>query len=98
MANRSHRNQGHIGVNALKKSGKSHSSEVANVPPTMETYHSVLVEDCLEALRKIPDDSVQLIVCDPPYNILMADWDDHEDSLASLFLCLPLCLISWNTI
>ena len=82
MANRSHRNQGHIGMNALKKSGKAHSSEIANASPTTETYHSVLVEDCLEALKKIPDNSVQLIVCDPPYNILMADWDNHEDYIS----------------
>ena len=30
-------------------------------------------------LKTLPDDSVQLIICDPPYNILMADWDIHED-------------------
>lgn len=82
MANRSHRNQGHIGMNALKKSGKAHSSDVGAAAPITETFHAVLVEDCLEALRKIPDNSIQLIVCDPPYNILMADWDDHEDYIS----------------
>lgn len=79
MANRSHRNQGHIGMNALRKSGKAHASEGIDRQPTEHTYHSVLVADCLEALKRIPDDSVQLIVCDPPYNILMAHWDEHED-------------------
>jgi site-specific DNA-methyltransferase (adenine-specific) len=29
----------------------------------------------------LPDDSVQLIVCDPPYNIQLAHWDTHEDYL-----------------
>lgn len=82
MANRSHRNQGHIGMNALKKSGKAHSSENTKGIPVKETYHSVLVEDCLAALKRIPDNSVQLIVCDPPYNILMADWDDRVDYIA----------------
>lgn len=82
MANRSHRNQGHIGMNALKKSGKSHSSAVENAAPTNETFHAVLVKDCLEALKEIPDNSVQLIICDPPYNILMADWDNHDDYIS----------------
>ncbi len=39
-------------------------------------------------LRQLPDESVQLIVCDPPYNIQMADWDSHETYLewAALWL------------
>lgn len=82
MANRSHRNQGHIGMNALKKAGKAHSSESSSSHETTHTYHSVLVEDCLDALKKLPDNSVQLIVCDPPYNILMADWDEHDDYIS----------------
>lgn len=83
MANRSHRNQGHIGMNALRKSGRAHSSEgVAAVAPLNRTYHSVFSADCLDVLRRLPDSSVQLIVCDPPYNILMADWDQHADYLS----------------
>ena len=43
------------------------------------TYHAVVVADCLDLLGKLPDNSVQLIICDPPYNIRMALWDDHDD-------------------
>ncbi len=82
MANRSHHNQGHMGMNALRKSGRLHRSEDVVSQPLDTTYHAVLTTDCLELLRRLPDDSVQLIVCDPPYNILMADWDDHEDYLS----------------
>ena len=82
MANRSHRNQGHIGMNALKKSGKSHRSENVSAFPTDKTFHAVLTADCLDLLRQLPDGSIQLIVCDPPYNILMADWDKHADYLS----------------
>lgn len=83
MANRSHRNQGHIGMNALRKAGKAHTSEIDN-PMTLlpETYHAVFSADCLEVLKTLPDNSIQLIVCDPPYNILMADWDEYDDYLA----------------
>jgi site-specific DNA-methyltransferase (adenine-specific) len=76
MTNRSHRNHGHIGMNALKKNGRRHSS-AASIPalPPERTVHSVLVEDCESLLKNLPDASVQLIICDPPYNIRMARWD-----------------------
>jgi len=82
MANRSHRNQGHIGMNALRKAGKAHVSEVDNAMALLpETYHAVFSADCFDVLKTIPDGSIQLIVCDPPYNILMADWDEYDDYL-----------------
>jgi site-specific DNA-methyltransferase (adenine-specific) len=80
MPNRSHFNAGHIAVNALRKSGREHSSYghvSAGVPD--RTVHAVLNLDCLELLSEIPDGSIQLIVCDPPYNIQLAEWDDRED-------------------
>jgi site-specific DNA-methyltransferase (adenine-specific) len=81
MANRSHRNQGHIGMNALKRAGKTHSSAIVADGNVGETIHAVFTADCLELLSSLPDDSIQLIVCDPPYNILMADWDRHDEYL-----------------
>jgi site-specific DNA-methyltransferase (adenine-specific) len=79
MPNRSHRNAGHIGMNRLRKSGLAHSSaSVATLPVVAATSHVVAVGDCLQTLRKIPDQSVQLVVCDPPYNINVAAWDDLE--------------------
>lgn len=84
MGNRSHRNTGHIGMNSLRKRGGSHASELlvdsAEVPET--TFHCAATMDCLELLGKLPDKSVQLIVCDPPYNIQLAHWDVHTDYLA----------------
>lgn len=80
MPNRSHFNAGHISVNALRKSGREHSSRVrvSNEVPD-RTVHAVLNLDCLELLAEIPDGSIQLIVCDPPYNIQLAEWDDRAD-------------------
>ena len=83
MANRSHRNHGHIGMNALRKSGKKHRSEDILAASSIDrTYHAVFAGDCLDVLRRLPDNSVQLIICDPPYNILMADWDKRGDYLS----------------
>ena len=79
MSNRSHRNAGHIGMNRLRKAGLLHSS--ARAAPAVDattTSHIVAVADCLETLRKIPDRSIQLVICDPPYNISVADWDDLD--------------------
>ena len=82
MVNRSHRNQGHIGMNTLLKAGKTHRSGDGLTGACTKTVHAVIVADCLELLRSLPDSSVQLIICDPPYNILMADWDRHADYLS----------------
>jgi len=80
--NRSHSNQGHIGMNTLRKSGKAHASEkMIGIPSPTETVHSVVAMDCCDLLAKLPDKSVQLIVCDPPYNIQFASWDTHVDYL-----------------
>jgi DNA modification methylase len=90
MPNRSHRNAGHIGMNRLRKNGRAHASAgVAVAPVTAATSHIVAVGDCLQTLRKIPDQSVQLVVCDPPYNINVAAWDDlaHYVDWAGKWLC-----------
>ena len=77
MSNRSHRNAGHIGMNLLRKRGLVHSSSrVAAAASAVATSHIVAVCDCLETLRRIPSRSIQLVICDPPYNINVAAWDD----------------------
>lgn len=89
MANRSHRNAGHMGMNALRKRGGEHASERLIVPGAVtKTTHAVLKFDCLDLLKQIPDESIQLIVCDPPYNINLAEWDNHANYIdwASVWL------------
>ena len=78
MANRSHSNAGHIAMNSLKKAGKHHSSHRAPDRPK-QTLHSVLIKDCCELLKELPDNSIQLIICDPPYNIQVAHWDQFHN-------------------
>ena len=80
MSNRSHRNAGHIGMNLLRKNGMLHSSARAAFAPTAsQTSHVIAVDDCLNTLRRIPSQSIQLVICDPPYNINVAAWDDVAD-------------------
>ena len=70
-------------MNALKKRGLNHSSTegIDHAPPD-RTVHAILVMDCCDLLAQLPDNSVQLILCDPPYNTKMATWDEHPDYLA----------------
>lgn len=80
MGNRSHRNAGHRAMHALKKAGLKHSSEtLLSQSASNQTTHVFQVGDCLEILSKLPSNSVQLVICDPPYNIQLAHWDDHAD-------------------
>jgi len=80
MSNRSHSNTKHIAMNALRKRNGIHASErdISNINIT-ETTHAVLNYECLELLKKIPDNSIQLIICDPPYNINLAEWDNFNN-------------------
>lgn len=43
------------------------------------TYHAIIIADTLETLKRMPDESVQLIIADPPYNIDIAEWDTYEN-------------------
>jgi site-specific DNA-methyltransferase (adenine-specific) len=89
VSNRSHRNQGHIGMNALRKQNGLHASEKAvGLRPILETVHAVRTADCLRLLSELPSESVQLIICDPPYNISVAEWDTFENYIdwAALWL------------
>lgn len=45
----------------------------------MNTKHKIYVDDILNCLKKLPDESVQLIIADPPYNIDIAEWDSYDD-------------------
>jgi site-specific DNA-methyltransferase (adenine-specific) len=80
MANKSHFNSGHIALNKLKKSGKKHSSAIDNID-VKKTIQAFFIEDAIKFLKKIPDDSIQLVLIDPPYNLDLDHWDTFENYL-----------------
>jgi site-specific DNA-methyltransferase (adenine-specific) len=70
-------------MNSLRKRGEAHSSEQSvHQESPITTFHAVVQMDCCKLLARLPSKSVQLIVCDPPYNIQLAEWDIHNDYLA----------------
>lgn len=60
--------------------------------------HIIILGDALEALKTIPDESVDLIFADPPYNIgkdfagVKDKWVSDEDYLSWCYQWLDLCI------
>ena len=44
-------------------------------------YNTIICGDCVEVMRSIPDDTIDLIVTSPPYNIGI-EYDGYEDNLS----------------
>ena len=82
MPNKSHFNKGHIAINSQRKNGVSHSSHIDVTESNVkETLHAVFIQDAVEALKKIPDNSIQLVLIDPPYNLDLDYWDNFDNYL-----------------
>lgn len=56
----------------------------------MDFLNKIYNEDCIETMKRIPDDSIDLMLTDTPYNVTSADWDNSLD--------LPLLWNEWNRI
>ena len=80
MANKSHFNSGHIALNKLKKDGKKHSSAI-NAISINKTIQAIFIEDAIKFLKTVPDNSIQLILIDPPYNLDLDYWDTFDNYL-----------------
>ena len=80
MANKSHYNSGHRGMNLIKKNGGEHSSFIKGAIPD-KTRHALYIEDAVKFLKKVPDLSIQLVLIDPPYNLELDTWDNFENYL-----------------
>lgn len=82
MSNKSHFNKGHIAINNQKKNGIKHSTSVDLEECEVEkTVHAIFIQDAVEALKQIPDSSIQLILIDPPYNLDLDHWDTFDNYL-----------------
>lgn len=80
MANKSHFNSGHRTLNNQKKNGIKHSSSIDD-KIIEKTIHAIFIEDAVQFLKKLPDNSIQLILIDPPYNLELDTWDTFNNYL-----------------
>jgi site-specific DNA-methyltransferase (adenine-specific) len=80
MANKSHFNSGLKALNKLNKDGKKHSSSIDDINIS-KTIQAFFIEDAIKFLKKVPDNSIQLILVDPPYNLDLDTWDTFDNYL-----------------
>lgn len=76
--NRSHSNSGLMAINRMNKDNIKHKTSVDFAVPE-KTDCIFLNEDCLQLLQSLPDNSIELILLDPPYNLDLADWDTYSN-------------------
>jgi DNA modification methylase len=62
----------------MNKDNIKHKSSVDFKTPD-STNCILLQEDCLDLLRSLPDESIQLILIDPPYNLDLESWDKFDN-------------------
>lgn len=76
--NKSHSNSGLMQLNRMHKNNMKHKTSVDfKIPEQVNCL--LLNKDCLELLKNIPDESIQLILIDPPYNLDLAEWDSFDN-------------------
>ena len=76
--NKSHSNSGLMQLNRMSKDNIKHKSSIDFALPE-KTNCILLNKDCFDLLKSLPDESVQLILIDPPYNLDLATWDTYDN-------------------
>lgn len=80
MINKSHNNSGLRTIVQQRRDGIEHSTAV-HVTEFDKTYHAIYIKDAIRFLRNLPDNSVQLVLVDPPYNLDLEYWDRFPNYL-----------------
>lgn len=77
--NKSHSNHALMSLNKMRKDNNWKQKTAADfeTPHEIVIHHSIM--DCCEFLKKLPDESVQLICIDPPYNLELTGWDIYDN-------------------
>lgn len=77
--NKSHNNHALRSLNKMRKDKTFKQKTAADFESPQDVLILHQIEDCLDFLKKLPDESVQLICLDPPYNLDLASWDVYEN-------------------
>jgi len=77
--NKSHSNHALMSLNKMRKDNnwKQKTADDFEKPNQVHVLHCIM--DCCEFLKSLPDESVQLICLDPPYNLELTGWDCYEN-------------------
>ena len=77
--NKSHNNHALMTLNKMRKDNTLKHKTAADFSRPDKTKICLNIMDCCDFLKAIPDNSVQLICIDPPYNLELADWDIYDN-------------------
>ena len=77
--NKSHYNHALMSLNKMRKDNTIKHKTAKDFSTPNNSVVSLSIMDCCEYLKMLPDESVQLICIDPPYNLELAGWDVYDD-------------------
>ena len=77
--NRSHSNHALMSLNRARKDDAPKHKTAKDFMRPKEPVIILNIMDCCDFLGQLPDESVQLICLDPPYNLELAGWDIYEN-------------------
>ena len=77
--NKSHSNHALMSLNKMRKENnmKHKNSKDFDTPNKVKVLHCIM--DCCDCLKALPDESIQFICIDPPYNLELAGWDIYDN-------------------
>lgn len=77
--NKSHSNHALMSLNKMRKDNNLKQKTSKDFEDPSEVKILLNIMDCCDFLKQLPDESVQLICIDPPYNLELAGWDIYEN-------------------
>lgn len=77
--NKSHHNHALMSLNRMRKDNTLENKTAADFDAPHKSIICLTILDCCDFLKKIPDNSIQLICVDPPYNLELAGWDMYDN-------------------
>ncbi len=96
--NKSHSNHALMSLNKLRKENNIKQKSAKDFIAPSDVMILLTIMDCYEFLKSLPDESIQLICIDPPYNLELAEWDSYENYIdwASKWLSEAYRVLSKN--
>ena len=77
--NKSHSNHALMSLNKQRKECNMKQKSEKDFEKPNKSKILINISDCCEFLKTLPNESVQLICIDPPYNLELAGWDIYEN-------------------
>lgn len=77
--NKSHHNHALMSLNKMRKEKTLKNKTASDFETPEKSTICLNIMDCCDFLKQIPDNSVQLICIDPPYNLELAGWDIYDN-------------------